>query len=67
MNTLKDKIDDLLWEKCLGDTAKIRNQILALIKKDKPPIVSWAIEDVSKDVANELIKIQRELDIKHYE
>jgi len=32
----------------------------------KPPIVSRAMEDVSKDVANELILMQWEADIKHY-
>jgi len=47
------------------------DQILAIIHnelpKDKPPLVSWAMEDVSKEVANELIQAQREADIKHYE
>lgn len=37
------------------------------LPKDKPPLVSEAMEAVSRSVANTLIEAQREADIKHYE
>ena len=30
LDEVREKIDDFLWVKCLGDTAKIRNQILSI-------------------------------------
>ena len=38
-----------------------------LPKDTEPPLVSVAMEDVSRAVANELIEAQREADIAHYE
>ena len=42
------KIDDLLWKYCLGDTAKIRNQICQLSDRESHArvkrIVKWGIE-----------------------
>ena len=35
IDKIREKIDDLLWSKCLGDTAKIRNQILSIKLDDR--------------------------------
>ena len=32
---LEKSIDDLLWAKCLGDTVRIRNAIIALFEEEK--------------------------------